>query len=59
LILSHARQLRFTSLTPSGIRRIELEAFVKRRHLDYVQNAFTALLKAIDSQLEQNLPKGQ
>jgi hypothetical protein len=44
-----------------GCSGFYLEAFVKRRHLDYVQNAFTALLKAIDSQLEQlkNLPKGQ
>jgi len=34
-----------------GCSGFYLEAFVKRRHLDYVQNAFTALLKAIDSQL--------
>jgi hypothetical protein len=30
-----------------------LEAFVKKRHLEYVQNAFAALLKAIDDQLKE------
>jgi len=44
-----------------GCSGFYLEASVTRKHLEYVQNAFSALLMAIDTQLGKlkNLPKNQ
>jgi hypothetical protein len=44
-----------------GCSGFYVEAFVTRRHLEYVQNAFSALLMAIDGQLakSKDLPEKQ
>lgn len=44
-----------------GCSGFYLEAFVTKRHVEYAQNAFSALLEAIDGQLEKmkNLPESR